>query len=386
MHPAWRRARVLIADAEAPVVQVYDVEFEELVEPVELPEPAQGLTLADGAEYLLVSGPTSVTPVYVGVSILDHSEGAEDSDVPHLHVYKYPPTPVAVDLPSSAQPLVGAFGRELAIATPSGDTFSALRFQDSALLDPETFEPTASSLPLAALDAIVPVPSGFVVLAGDVLSIVSPDLVPAERMAASAPCAGGFGPLAHAADRAILGCADGVALVSVQGSAASLTRLGSRRPTSVALHVDRPEIVVADGSASLERFQLGDSGAEGALSPLVASAEVCDVLFEPGHGDVLLTLSSDGAVRTLDAESGEELALAALTGSFACDDSVRPRLAAIPARAYVLLPEQRELVELWVDAELRELTRTTVPGAPRALVTAGLDLETRNLGDLSDVE
>jgi hypothetical protein len=101
---------------------------------------------------------------------------------------------------------------------------------------------------------------------------------------------------------------------------------------------------------------------------------------------VLLALSSDGALYTLDSTSGEELAVAPLAAPFACDDEVRPRLSAVPARAYVLLPADRELVELWVDADLRGLSRTALPGSPRTLRTAGFDLETRNLGDLSDVE
>ena len=43
-------------------------------------------------------------------------------------------------------------------------------------------------------------------------------------------------------------------------------------------------------------------------------------------------------------------------------------------------------VEFWIDAGLRELARVEVPGTPRKILATGLDLETRNLGDLSDVE
>ena len=387
MHPAWRRARVLITDADEPVVHVYDVEFEAMVEPVALPEPARQLVLADGGEYLLAQGPNSVTPIYVGVSILDHSEGASDSKVPHLHVYKYPPTVVGVDLsgegssggtPAVGAPLVGALGHELAIAATDGAVTTVVRFEDRSLLDPETFVPSSTAYFDMAPASLVPVPGGVVIAEANAISARIDGV---DGSAVTTPCPEAFGALASTGGRAVFGCSDGVVLVSADGAAPSLEHYASTRPEAVALHVDRDEVVVADGSTGLVRFD-----STGPLPAFDAPAAICDLLYEPGHGEVLLALSSDGALYTLDSVSGEELAVAPLAAPFACDDERRPRLSAIPARAYVLLPAARELVELWVDADLRELTRTALPGSPRTLRTAGFDLETRNLGDLSDVE
>jgi hypothetical protein len=383
MHPAWRRARVLVTDAEAPTLHVYDVEFESLVDPVTLPERAEALVIGDGGEHLLVRGATSVSPLYAGVSILDHSEGATDSDTPHVHVYKYPPTLVDVDLSGSGAPVVGApvvgaLGHELAVGYPTPEGLSLRRFEDRALLDPETFVAEAALFTemQTVPSAIAPIPGGFAIVESGAVTLTN-ELEPV------AACVDGFGPLASAGPRLVFGCADGVVSVSSTDSTVTLAGASGRRPTSAALHVDRAEVVIADGSSTLVRF---DSATAEPLEALEIAADACDVLFEPGHGEELLTLSADGALRTLDAETGAELAIAELTSPFECAADVRPRLAAIPARAYVLLPETRELVELWIDADLRELTRTTLPGSPRLLRTAGFDLETRNLGDLSDVE
>lgn len=376
MHPAWRRARVLISDAETPMLHVYDVEFEAMVDPVTLPEVAAELVMADGGEYLVARGASSVTPVYVGVSILDHSEGSSDSEIPHIHVYKYPPTVVPVELASGVNPVVGALGHELAVASTDEAATTVVRFEDRALVDPETFVPSSAVYPDMAPASLIPVPGGVVIAEAGAVSARLGDLA-----GPSVPCPSAFGALAATGERAVFGCSDGVVVVSTEGASPTLLHLASERPVAVALHVDRDDLVVADGTTRLARLDGG-----GALPAFEASAGVCDLLFEPGHGDVLLALAADGALYTLDSATGDELAVAQVGEPFACDDAVRPRLAAIPARAYVLLPEQRELVELWVDAALRELTRTSLPGAPRTLRTAGFDLETRNLGDLSDVE
>jgi hypothetical protein len=378
MHPAWRRARILITDADAPTLQVYDVEFDSLVEPVALPEPAEELVMADGGEYLLVRGASSVTPVYAGVSILDHSEGASDSETPHIHVYKYPPTIVDVDLSGLGSPVVGALGHEFAVAYSSGGDVSVRRFEDHTLVDPETFALQEVVIPDRTITAVAPAPDGEI-------AIVDPTglVLYRDGFNGGALVPGIFGPLAHVGGRAAFGYPEGVVVLERLETGTGVGARPTRRPFGVGLHVDRDEVIIAGDAAMLERF---GRSLPNDLPSFPVAAEVCDVLFEPGYGEELVTLSVDGVLRTLDADTGEELASRELAGPFRCDDDVRPRLAAIPARAYVLLPEARELVELWIDADLRELTRTALPGSPRHLRAAGFDLETRNLGDLSDVE
>jgi hypothetical protein len=357
-------------------LQVYDVEFGSLVEPVALAEPAVDLRVADGGEYLLARGDSTVQPVYVGVSFLDHSEGSEDSETPHIHVYKFPPAVVDAELGVEGRPLVGALGRELAFASITDVGATLARFEDRALLDPESFMPSIASYAGAQPAALLPVPGGFVVADGTIVA-----LVPAEKDVAEVDCAAGFGPIAAMGERALVGCEEGAVLVSVNAQGPTIERIPAPRPTGAALHVDRAEIVLAHGAPTLLRFASGS-----ALPSFETAAAVCDVLFEPGYGESLATLSEDGRLRVLDAETGEELSAVVAARPFRCADVVRPALAAIPSRAYVLDPVTRELVEFWIDAGLRELARVEVPGTPRKILATGLDLETRNLGDLSDVE
>ncbi|AKT39436.1 hypothetical protein [Chondromyces crocatus] len=391
MHPSWRRARVVIADADAPRLSLIDVELSELVGEVPLARPASALTVSSSGEHVLVAHGGSAEVVYAGVALLDHSEGATDADAPHIHVYKFPPKRIDYPLDGVGQPRITAHEDRFGLLFPGDDTEparagSALSFAEATLYEEPPSPPERLTLPSPYAGVAFPL-SGRVLIAG-------PEGVTAHTPQGAATTladtCGASPALAWAAGHAVLACDTALLVIQRSGSDLTTTAIpyadGAARPATLQGHPDRPIVLAHHGEAALTRYDLADlTGAAPLPTRLSLPAEPCDFGLEPGYGKTVTVLAQDGTIYQLDADDGSTLAQRDLLAPFACTDLVRPRLAQTPARAYVSDPRQREVHELWLDHALERLNQWPVQGTPSLLVVAGIDEETRNLGDLTDV-
>jgi hypothetical protein len=108
--------------------------------------------------------------------------------------------------------------------------------------------------------------------------------------------------------------------------------------------------------------------------------------FEPGYGNALSALGPDGVLCQLDAGGGRVLHQRVVSAPFSCTGAPKPTLRQIPSRAYVALPSERRIDELWLDDGLAPPSSFSAGVVPGKLLAVGIDRRTRNLGELSDVE
>jgi hypothetical protein len=174
-------------------------------------------------------------------------------------------------------------------------------------------------------------------------------------------------------DVAVLGCGDGVLLVTAAGG-------GVFTAHKIALPGSGPDgarfrTLAADAGGPLV---VGDFGQGVALIDVVARtlttvplpAAPADLRFAEG-GEVLLVLTTDGFLHALDPATGEVNASVRVTDAAAAGGA-RPSLAALGAAAFVADPEQREVV--WVDVDHMEIeARWSLPFAPGSVAVMAIE-------------
>ncbi len=381
-HPAWRRTRVLLAEHGSPRLATYDVEFEELLPELALSAPPSSLQATESGHFVLASSEGQASLVYAGVSIVDHSQGASDSDAPHIHIYKFPPELLTYPLQGSGSAAAMSAGTHTSVffGGAAGEEASSSSFEQSWPTDEPVLPATKNPAGLSH--------QGFSFPLGKWL-VTSTLAQGQESSLAAVPLAGG-------ATQSIDGCAkpevarviDDTALVGCEAALLHLQASSDDMPAQTTWpkpaaslrllsgHVDRVDWFALDANGSAYRLT------ETEFTALDLDADACDLQLEPGYGAVVVALMADGTLRRLASDTGTELDRVRVADAFDCNAAERPRLAMAPARAYVALPASSEL--LVVDAaSLRVRERIAVPLRPSLIAIAGVDLKTRNLGDLS---
>jgi hypothetical protein len=385
MHPSWRRARVAVMEHAGSKVEILDVEFGESVGVVELPGELVALSIADSGEHILASTETGASIIYVGVAIVDHSEGSSDSDAAHIHVYKFDPDLVDLVIEGGAAPSVwGQAGSFAATFPGSASPGVAWAFAESALFEDTLPTPTRvdglSPAPGPAVPSgpglLVDVPGGitWADLRGGASAVGAP-LVECSKVGART----GLGSLA------LVEC-DG-ALVSFEsaGEAPVVKRLDPPfelgGDATLSMHPEGKTLLVSDSTGAWV-WELGSS----TVIALDLPALPCDVAYEPGYARTITALGADGVLYQLDAEGGQVLHRRVVSAPFECGASPRPSLTQVPSRAYVALPTERRVDEFWLDDGLAPLGSYATSVVPSKVLAVGIDRATRNLGDLSDVQ
>ncbi|EYF01667.1 hypothetical protein [Chondromyces apiculatus] len=389
IHPAWRRTRLVVADADAPQIEVIDIEFGESVGTLPLAVPALDLVVSGSGEHVLATHLGGADVIYPGISLLDHSEGATDSDAAHIHVYKFPPRLLDYALTGTGVPRAMAYAHRFSVLFPGELNVRsplALSFDEQALLAEPPTPPEAWEIPMTArIDTAIPLGDDLLVAGDTGLMARSGDDAYVE-LARDCPTP----PVARAGGSVAVACSE--ELVRVEPPASHETtrtffhEAGAPRPLALTGHVARALVLAYAGGTSVDRHDFtGDPlSSPHTRSALTLPAEACDLALDPAHGETLTVLSPDGVVRLLDADDGALLAEQAVVAPFSCADAVRPRLAQAPARAYVSDPARREIHALSLDGALDPVGIWPLQVVPSSLAVAGIDEATRNLGDLSD--
>ncbi len=384
-HPAWRRTRVVMAELGSPHLATYDVEFEELLPELTLPAPPSSLHATESGHFVLASSEGHASLVYAGVSIVDHAQGATDSKVPHIHIYKFPPELLTYPLAGSGSAAAMSSGTRTSVFFSGAATeeASSTTFDQSWPTDEPVQSPSTVSTGLAHAGFSFPLGKALVTSS---LSQGQPTILAAAPLLGDAPEA-----LAGCSKPEVASVIDDTALVSCEATLVLLQATpndGMPAQTSwpkpaaslrlLAGHVDRVDWFALDADGSAYRLT------ETAFTALDLGAAACDLQLEPGYGAFVVALMADGTLRRLESDTGSELDRVGVVDAFDCNAPERPRLAMTPTRAYVTLPDSSELLVL--DApSLRVRERIAVPSRPSLIAIAGVDLKTRNLGDLSDL-
>lgn len=381
-HPAWRRARVLVADAVDPTVSVIDVDTAD-VTGLDLPGPVRQLASTRSGDHVVAVLETGEAHfLYAGVAIVAHLDGVW-ADSPHIHISKFP----AQVLDFSIEETGGAVA--VASNVPwltvhrarDGEADEAHAFPEADLFQGGTPEPVVLES-AAGPGVLVPVGEETLMLGAEGGGTYhSPT---GAEIGTWSGCADQAGHVVRGhldiESRVALGCSGGV-LIAEAGEPLPSARLiaypdSSARVTVLDSHADNGLVVGNYGAARLLVIDVSSDEAR-VLEP--EAGEICDFAIEPAWGEHVVALSVDGVLRQLDWTTGATVKQLDVSEGFACSDEVRPHLAVSPMQAFVSVPELGAVREI----DLRNLALAAtheVGGAPSSLAVAGVDDRSRNTG------
>lgn len=369
-HPSRLRVRVVVADANAPEIAVYDMADREIVGRVPLEAVASKLVASYTGETAIVVAPGAVARVLSGgVSVIPHKD--------HVHIFKSAPqllgpalVPPAEAEPTEATPLFGDARWSIAYRGEAGAVAS---FGEDAWLQAKqevgrSTRGAPRSVAVAHAGAtLVAGATGVELVAADAPPALMTDC-PEVTLAASN------------GTQAVFTCRDGFVVVGADRVASPVIGFpeGSARQALIGLH--RQPLVMALGAPAKLTFV--DVEARTAFA-MDAEADLCEATLEIGPGPYASVLTSAGTVVRYDVRARRRLTSVSVAAPFDCGAAVRPHLAASPGRAWLTSPPTGELLE--VDTVAGQITRRiALGGAPNAVALQGLDARNADRGTAND--
>ncbi len=355
--------RLLVASLDGPELIVLDAAAGAIVGRFTVPGPGTAHQLPNAQLAAVLHGDANrVTFVHSGLTTIDHGEHA-DLLVGSPYVLS------TVNLGREPSALFAA-GNDVAVwlAGDGGAAWLDARLLGVSLDFVEVAGPGPESAGPGGALAVV---DGHLVVAGADGAARVHD----RRGSAIAEFGGCPAPQGQAVlgDVAVLGCSDGVLLVTSAGG-------GVFTAHKIALPPGGPDgarvrTLAADGGGPLV---VGDFGQGLALIDVVARtlttvplpAAPADLRFAEG-GEVLLVLTTDGDLHALDPATGGVGASVRVTHAAAAGEA-RPSLAVWGEAVFVADPEERELV--WVDVDRMEVeARWSLPFAPASAAVMAIE-------------
>lgn len=385
-HTSWRRARVVVADADMGRLSVFDVEDDEVIAMLDIPAPVR-VSATHTGNHALLQGPRGLAFLAAGVAIVDH--------VDHIHIYKAQPRLRNHVLDGAAPPgLVSSHdGWVVAYFAGASSGFGkAIALKEDDLMAsgaplPRNWEGHAGGALVAAFPfagALLGVrqnSSG----AGELVVVERDGEEPRSLLACSDP-----GDPVVAGARAAVPCREGVVVVVVEAEGAGTATSSRYRatlvryPGAVRARVLRAhpgsDVLVGDQGP---RAFLRIDGSFAALSARELRADLpsdtCEFDLEPKDAGRVVTLSADGKVRSFTLEGADLRTSKAGIPGFSCDGAaVRPRMALAPERAYVTDPGRAALLDF--DLRTVALARQhSIGGRPASIAVVGVDLRNANV-------
>ncbi len=369
-HPSRLRVRVLVAQADAPKLEVYDAADRETTTAA-LPAVARELVVSHTGETVAATlTDDSVQLVSAGVAVIPHKG--------HLHIYKAPVEPLGTP---SAAPSRAAFGRgEWALFQPDGAAASRVVAADEGAWLQGAREPRMVTDRVRHRGYAVAIDGGLLAsrraeadegALGDGVELVAADSVRGVAGCADVSAAASSGRFAAFA------CREGVLLIDAAGASKGVVAVPGR-VRSLASVVDRDLFLL--------RTEEGATFVLDAVASRATRVEIdaCDAVLEIATTPRVVALTPDGRLHLWDPGTTRVVASTApVVPPFACADAVRPRIGASPERAWVTSPSTRMLHEVDTvgGAVLRSVPLTGVPGA---VAVVGLDARNVDLGPGSD--
>ncbi|MCI1017714.1 ABC transporter [Microbacterium sp. C5A9] len=307
----------------------------------EIGEVSQASAMTTDGRYLFADTGAGVEIVDSGVWTWDH--------VDHFHYYRAAPA------------LLGAVEGEgrAAIATTNSSTsggtgISFAASGDAVLLDTEALS-KGEVRELFRLDRdphdglVVPVGSFALVTdaeGGAATTVVGYDST-GERVGLEQPCIAPAGTITTRVG-AVIGCADGALLASVDDGALSIERIpfpDGAAPSSIGAFANREGRPTVAALAAPTDIRLLDTR-ERAWTLLTAPAPLTQVTAVDDEGGHLLALAQDGRMLVLSADDGTLLAETAPLVAESLASGRAPTLIADQHRAYLSAPAERRLYEI----------------------------------------
>lgn len=354
---------LMTVDAEGAVRHV-DLLDEELTDLGAVAPPSA--VTGDG-RYLFATGADGVTVVDSGRWTWDH--------VDHFHYYVAEPRIVG-EVPGSDAATIATTNS----STTGGTGVFFPETGEAVLLDTEALS-KGEIAELFRLDVdphdglVVPVGSFALVTeprAGVATSIVVHDRDGMPVPGASAECADARGTITTRVG-AVIGCADGALLATVEEGEVALERIayptGTTAPpaTAFANREGRPTVAALAGE---EGIWLLDTR-ERSWTLLPAPTPLVQVTAVDDEAQHVLALTADGRVLVIDGTTGAVLAETAPLVAESLASAGAPLLVADQQRAYLNAPAERRLYEIDFADAARIAREFETPSAPVFLVGTG---------------
>ncbi|MCX7784472.1 MAG: hypothetical protein N2318_12625 [Meiothermus sp.] len=347
-HPG----RLVVADGRTGLLQVLDLEKGELVGRFTVPGPASVYT-APGGQYAFAvhREQNQVSIVYGGLGLEEHGDH-QDLVVKNPYIW------ATVHTGPKPTHLKG-FGDLVAIYNDGNGSIALFDARKLGLV-PE-FQQIATGSP----DHGAPVALPGVVLAGSLnRGVVELYTHGGRKVTEFAGCPRLHGQAVRGGSVAY-GCADGVLLLEQQGRGFIARKLanppGTPERVRVGTLVAHPRHPFFIGN-----FGQGLARVDTAIRPIPLPAS--PVRFDFDREGLLVVLTSDGHLHTLEAPTGRVLASLKASEAItpAGEGAVRPGLAVGTGVAYVSLPNAGEVLEVALSP-LQVKRRFQVEGAPASL-------------------
>jgi hypothetical protein len=397
-HTSFRRARIVVGDAERTRLTIIDAEDDEVVAELPLEEPADVEATESGTFAVVrprsasAAGSATATPtapsstsaesgrarlLYGGVAIVDH--------VDHIHIYKYPARLLDQVLPPARLHVREGLAAALGTSDPSGQQAAMWIAREDEMVRGAPLSPVALAERPPHGGFAVPLSSSAVLVTRAAAAGVAPDSLEV-RTETGALQAGPFaceGASAHVAlgGAHVVSCNDEVLLLRTEGGTFDVRRVPATGTPAGAL-VAAPAARYAIARVGTRAIAFDSVAAVRVEAPPEATggAEVCDVGADAAHPDRAVMLLSDGSIRswTPNAASHDGDVQVSVISPFGCSDPVRPRLATAPERAYVTDPSLGRVID--VDLRRGKVSKAfEVGGRPSSIAIVGVDAKNANV-------
>lgn len=369
------RARVLIADARAPRLSVWDVGDRETVGTFDLDTPAEELVVShSGDTAAVVTGAgTTARLMGGGVAVIPHKD--------HIHIFKSPPVLLGEPLTGSGR-VRASFGDAkwaFLFAAQDGDSPAAVVRPERSWVQ-NRGESVALDI-VAHRGDVLPFGGSYLATrpTGDGVDAIGED-------GAAAPLfeCDGLDGATTTGKIAAFACDSGFIVIGAdrRPSAPVPHPIGTRVRALSSLHNQK----WAFGRDATGKTVIVDLEARTATS-IEHGADVCEAVLEVGERGRLLALRASGALEQIDLTTGRVVGSLSVVAPFECTAPERPHVVGTPGSAWVSSPQTAEVLQ--IDSNAGSIaSRVSFGGTPSKLALFGLDARNAELSlgndDLSD--
>lgn len=373
-HEAVTPHRLAVADGEAAVVHLLDVASGAVLASYDLAGAARVYTGPDGGLlYAVQQSANQVNVIDSGLRLVPHDD--------HYHLDWEEPALLDFTLAGTQPVHFVSHDEQIAIFNDGDGT--ATVFTENAVRE---------NGPVQTIDSGRP-HHGVAVPLDDVVIISLPDPEDAEAVlpvgitvrtlagevvATLADCPGLHGEASLSHDVAAFGCNDGVLMVerTADGWQSSKIPNPTENPNNARVgtlaYNAATDLLV--GNLSRDGIVLIDRAA-GTMTPIALPAPLWAFALSQHDPHVIVALALDGALYTIDGETGAVVGSVAVVDAFEPPqqgehNALRPALLAAGDMAYVSNPATGEVIEVHL-AELAVERRLAVAGAPVTLAAVG---------------
>lgn len=366
--------RLAVADGEAAVVHLLDVASGAVLASYDLAGAARVYTGPDGGLlYAVQQSANQVNVIDSGLRLIPHDDH-EDLDWEE---------PALLDFTLAGTQPVHFVSHDEQIAIFNDGDGTAMIFTETAVRE---------NGPVQTIDSGRP-HHGVAVPLDDVVIISLPDpedaaaalpvgvtvrTLAGEVVATLADCPGLHGEASLSHDVAAFGCSDGVLMVERTADGWQSTKIlnPTENPNNARVgtlaYNEAADLLV--GNLSRDGIVLIDRAA-GTMTTVTLPAPLWAFALSPYDPHVIVALALDGALYTIDGETGAVVGSVAVVDAFEPPqqdehNALRPALLAAGDMAYVSNPATGEVIEVHL-AELAVERRLAVAGAPVTLAAVG---------------